>query len=332
MKKFDIPVVLIFFNRPYFFEKLLRQIAKVKPSKLYLISDGARPNRFGEDKLVQESRDLADKLIDWPCTVIKNYAEENKGCCDRIAGGAKWVFSMEETAIFLEDDNIPDLTFFPYCKELLERYYDNKDVFWICGGNYLVNYKNKEESSYIFSRHMYPCGWASWRRAFSAYDEAMSNWFDLEIRKEVLSKIRNPSRRIDMEYIWGYQAALIRQGNRPTTWDVQWSFLQYQKNGLSIVPCHNLIHNIGIDARSTHGVTKMTRYAKRLLMLDIIPIDFPLIHPKTVALDDEYDDRVDRLLILPNRFKFWLAQVLKKIFRLNPYMSLTEQLQSKYIK
>lgn len=332
MQKFDIPVVLIFFNRPEFFRQVLERVSIIKPKKIYLISDGARPDRVGENHKVRQCRELAEKMIDWDCEVIKNYANENKGCCDRIGGGAKWVFSLEEKAIFLEDDNLPDLSFFEYCKELLEKYEDDKQIFWICGGNYLVKYNTPDESSYIFSKHMYPCGWAAWRRSFQYYDEKMALWNDIETRKNVLDKFTNKKRREDMEFSWGHEAELAKFNLRQSTWDFQWSFIQHVYNGLTIVPKYNLIHNIGVSSDSTHGVTTMTKYAKRLLFLDIIPLEFPLIHPKNISVDKLYDAEVDKLLIRPGRLKFKISQFLKKLFGFNVYFSFTEQLKNRFQK
>lgn len=330
MSQFDVPVVLIFFNRPDFFQKVIEQVAKVKPQKLYLISDGARLNRPEEVEKVIQCRELADKMIDWECEVIKNYADGNKGCCDRIGGGAAWVFTFEEKAIFLEDDNVPDLSFFSYCKELLEKYKDNEQIFWICGGNYLVNYDNVNQSSYVFSKHMYPCGWASWRRAFQYFDEKMALWDDLQIREKVLNQFPNIKRREDMEFSWGHEAELARHNMRASTWDFQWSFIQYVHEGLTIVPVHNLIHNIGISADSTHGVTSITKYAKRLLLLDVIPLEFPLKHPSKISIDTIYDAKVDKLLVRPKRLEFKLSQFLKSLFGFNLYFSFLCQLKEKF--
>ena len=40
--------------------------------------------------------------------------------------GFSWVFEKEEQAIILEDDCIPNLDFFRYCDEMLEKYKDDE--------------------------------------------------------------------------------------------------------------------------------------------------------------------------------------------------------------
>lgn len=43
--KIDVPVLLIFFNRPETFCKVFEQVKLARPSKLFLYQDGARKNR-----------------------------------------------------------------------------------------------------------------------------------------------------------------------------------------------------------------------------------------------------------------------------------------------
>ncbi len=329
MEQFDVPIVLIFFNRPEYFRKVLEQVGKIRPKKLYLISDGPRTNRPNELDSIMECRRMADEYITWDCDVTKNYAGVNMGCCERIGNGASWVFTKEETAIFLEDDNIPDISFFKYCKEMLDRYRDCENVFWIVGGNYLVDYETPDNLSYVFSRHMYPCGWASWRRAFKHFDDKMSKWWNINDREYVLKQVKNPKRKQDLEYSWGREAELGRIGHRQSTWDYQWSFAQYLHDGLTIVPTKNLIHNIGVSEDSTHGVTELTSYTKRLLSLETFEIEFPLVHPKQILVDENYDGKIDELLIRPDRVKFKIAEILNTIFRFNRYFSFTGQLKAK---
>ena len=117
MKEIDIPVVLFLFKRIEKTVQIVRQIREVRPSKIYLIGDGARNKDEIHDVL--KCRNDVEKCIDWKCEIIRNYAETNRGVYRNIADGALWVFERETKAIFLEDDNLPAISFFQYCKELL---------------------------------------------------------------------------------------------------------------------------------------------------------------------------------------------------------------------
>ena len=113
---FDIPIVLFIYRRKSTLPQIVSRIAEVKPKKFYIIADGPRNDK--ENKEVIECRELVESLITWDCEVIKNYSIENRGVYNNIGGGAQWVFEREEKAIFIEDDNLPEVTFFDYAKEL----------------------------------------------------------------------------------------------------------------------------------------------------------------------------------------------------------------------
>lgn len=143
MNQFDIPVALFMFKRKDTLLRIIKVLSIVKPQKLFLISDEGR--NIKEKTEVAETRKAVEEAINWNCAVIKYYASDNRGVYKNIAGGAKWVFSQEEKAIFLEDDNLPEITFFEYCKELLDLYRDDERILWICGTNYLSEYHQYAE-------------------------------------------------------------------------------------------------------------------------------------------------------------------------------------------
>ena len=165
MNNYDVPIVFLVFKRTDALKKIIARVREIKPTKVYIIADGGRTEE--EHQKCIQCRETVEKLIDWPCEIVKNYADKNRGVYKNIAEGAKWVFSKEKTAIFLEDDNLPEVTFFKYCEELLEKYEENDDILWICGTNYLGKYDS--EYSYMFTKHMLPCGWASWSNKFLKY-------------------------------------------------------------------------------------------------------------------------------------------------------------------
>ena len=174
--RFDIPVVLLLFKRKDAALKIVERLKQVGVSKLYLMADQGRDE--AEIKLVMETREAIENAIDWDCEVIKNYASENRGVYGNIALGAKWVFKREKWAIFLEDDNLPEETFFPFCEELLKRYENDNRVLWVCGTNYLGKYESESGASYMFTKHMLPCGWASWGEKFNKYYDGEAKALD----------------------------------------------------------------------------------------------------------------------------------------------------------
>src|SRR5690606_39168635 len=106
--------------------------------------------------------------VDWDCEVHRNYAESNMGCGRRPSSGISWVFEHVDRAIILEDDCVPDPTFFPFCEEMLERYAGDPRVMQISGRS-VYDTAPQSHYSYYFSRQLNCWGWATWARAWKLY-------------------------------------------------------------------------------------------------------------------------------------------------------------------
>ena len=118
----ETALLLIIFNRPDFTTQLYNRLKVLKPTKLYIVSDGGRTNN--EQLMIEASRKVF-KDVEWPCTIKLNYSDCNLGLRKRIVSGIDWAFGMEEKLIILEDDCIPHPDFIPYCEAMLEKYKGN---------------------------------------------------------------------------------------------------------------------------------------------------------------------------------------------------------------
>jgi hypothetical protein len=139
------PVAFFIFNRPDTTATVFAAIAKARPSTLLVVADGPRAFRRGEEQLCEAARAIIDR-VDWPCRVLTDFSTHNLGCRRRISGGIDWVFSQVEEAIFLEDDCLPDPTFFAFCEEMLGRYRTDSPVMHIGGTNFQGITRNSDES------------------------------------------------------------------------------------------------------------------------------------------------------------------------------------------
>lgn len=144
-------VALIIYNRLDTTKQVLSSIRRAAPKKLYLISDAAKTGDTINEKKVEEVRRYVEEHIDWDCQVYKNYAGENLGCKMRPLTGIDWVFEQEEKAIILEDDILPDDSFYRFCQEMLEYYEEDERIMIIGGYKRDVGYQAKHD--YMFSYH-----------------------------------------------------------------------------------------------------------------------------------------------------------------------------------
>lgn len=298
MQYFDIPVCLFMFQRKDTVLRIIERISHVKPKKMYLISDQGRNE--DEKQRVKECREAVENAINWECEIIKDYASENRGVFGNIGMGAMRVFQHEETAIFLEDDNLPEVTFFPYCKEMLERYKENDRIVWVCGTNYLADYSNDTNDSYMFTQHLLPCGWASWKEKFEKYYDAyFSNFNNSVIARMKPGYRNNPLYKQQIEVIQR-ERDRMKNGKPFRSWDYQMCFSIRANDLLGISPAKNQIKNIGVDAFSEHGgVTFADKMTKRFCGMASHPLEFPLKHPATILIDPVYEAKIGNIILYP---------------------------------
>ncbi|EON89257.1 hypothetical protein [Plesiomonas shigelloides] len=315
--EFEIPVVLFVFKREYALLKIIDVLRQVKPRKIYLLSDNGRNE--DEKKIVKQVRESVVNAIDWDCEVIKKFQNENVGVYENIAVGAMWVFEKEDKAIFLEDDNLPEISFFEYCRELLKKYECDSRVLWICGSNYLEYSPTVDDASYIFTKNMLPCGWASWGWKFKAfYDGEFSLWNDGYIKNRLRFEYLNDGLYEQDCYNIEYEIEYKRKSGKYYSWDYQMAFSMRVNNLYAIVPVCNQIKNIGVDEFSIHGGNSMNNImVERFCGRKTKEIAFPLKHPKSLLVDLKIEDKLERLILDPNfnslrsRGSRWLRRMFK---------------------
>ncbi len=322
---FNIPIVLFSFRRNKY-DLIIDRIRQVKPKKIYIISDYGRNEK--EIKEVIECRKSLEKLIDWDCTIIKNYAEENRGVYKNIGEGAKWVFQQEEQAIFLEDDNLPEVSFFNYCKELLCKYKEEEKILWICGTNYLGHYDNPEKCDYMFTQHLLPCGWASWRDKFlKYYDGSLSLCSSPENVEKAFKNYYSKQLALQYRFNWMAEYRRIINNTSPRSWDYQMDFSIKYYDLYGISPVNNQIKNIGVDDISAHGGTTMENtMTKRFCSMPSYPLSFPLRHPSSIKINNDYERKIAKILLYPFniRMKLFLSILIRKVFNISEEKPLKE--------
>ncbi len=291
--KLTTPVVLVAFIRPEKIQRVFNEIKKARPEKLFVLSDEGRNE--AERLKVKAVRAIIDNGVDWPCQVFKKYAETNLGCKTNIASGIDWVFQHVEEAIILEDDCLPEQTFFRFCQELLEKYRYEPKVTNINGTNLAVrDPKFKCADSYYFANIDMTWGWATWRRAWQHYDVNMKQWPQWK-KDGLLQRVLGNAERADY-----YEALLDRYYTGTIdAWPGQWILDRWALHSLSIAPSNNLVANIGFDEESSHGMTDPYDIRANL---PITPIEFPLKHPAEIVAHKKADDFVFRYGIRVNYY------------------------------
>jgi hypothetical protein len=287
-------VAFIIFKRPDTTAKVFEAIRQAKPPKLFVIADAPRPEISGEIEKCNATRAIIDS-VDWNCEVFKNYSDKNMGCDLRVTTGISWVFDHVDETIILEDDCLPDPSFFLFCEQLLKYYRHDERIMHISGNNFQFGRK-RTNYSYYFSRYPHIWGWATWKRAWKLYDFEMKSWQDSQEQNILKTILQEPDA---LEY-WSkiFQSVLNKELN--TVWDYQWTFTCWIQNGLSVLPNVNLVSNIGFSNEGTNTINKQKNYAKKFANLPTESINFPVQHPKFMVRDSEADSFTQQEMFMLN--------------------------------
>ena len=264
------PVVILAFNRPDVTKKVVERVRESQPKTVYLIADGPREDHPEDRMLCDRVREI---LISagWTGEVHTNFAESNMGLRKRVVTGLDWVFGGEDRAIILEDDCLPDPSFFSFADQLLERYVDREQVGMISGNNFLRG-QSVSDDSYYFSPDARIWGWATWARVWNDFSNSglEHHWSSAEARN-VVSRIQSSVRR----------QGLIRQAERAAdldSWALPFVLHAQRRRLLSVVPQVNLVTNIGFGVNSTH-----TKFESFTAEVPVSGMRFPLRHPPEVV-------------------------------------------------
>lgn len=275
------PVAFIIFRRPAHTRRVFEAIRAARPARLMIIADGGRDE--AERELVAQARAVVAE-IDWPCRVDRLYADDNMGCGLRVSSGLDWAFAQEPELIVLEDDCLPDPSFFGFCGALLARHRDDPKVMMVGGFNPLETWR-ADQGDYFMAATGFIWGWAGWRRAWAHYDFAMRSW---PRQRAVVERYLGAA---DQAAFWGPILQKVHDGWLPS-WDLQWMATIWAREALAATPTTNLVTNIGSDDLGTF----MTRSVPLLDSLRAGAVALPPRLAGSGARDAEFDARAFELL------------------------------------
>jgi hypothetical protein len=294
---YDIPILVLIFKRPDLTQMVFDQIRTIRPKQLFISADGARLHKEGEREAVEATRKIFE-AVDWDCEVKTLYRTENLGCRNAVSGGINWFFEQVEYGIILEEDCVPDLSFFPFVKEMLEKYQDNETVMAISGLNLIDHQFQNLDNSYLFTKFVFYWGWATWRRAWQKNDVHMQRFPEFVENNYIqrLMSDKDAQRYLQQKF----HETHTKQND---SWAYAWFYSCILNNGCSIVPKYNLIQNLGFGEEATH-----TNFAEKSFQKTSKSLNFPLKHPQQVEVASYpianqffYAGHKSRFLLLVNK-------------------------------
>jgi len=253
----NTPIFFQCFNRPIETARVLSRIYHANPKHLYILID------FEESEKHNKVCEIVDKSIvefyksGSTVTLIKNTV--NLGCYKSAVKGIDRVFQSHDKMIMIEDDTLPDLSFFAYAENFLNYYKDDKRIFQVSGNNmHSIPFKQH----YGFSKFACCWGWGTWKDRWEKYKEQ-----SVKLSNEVLPFYLSydMKRRLKIE----------------TTWDYSWFLTILLQHGLCVTPRYNLVDNIsntGLHIKRRWGNLNVKKFETFYKLNNIYPYKYENIY------------------------------------------------------
>ena len=273
-------ILLMTYRRPKNTERILKLLKKFNQKNLVIFNDGLKyrdhieNHRLTRNEIVKFKKENKIEII---------FSKKNLTQKNNLPYALQKVFDKFDKAIILEDDCIPNKSFFKFCHLLLEKFENDSRIAQISGNNFLnssKNFKRRNNDSYYFSKFTSSWGWATWKSRWrETYDTNMNLWPEVKKQKWLKDILQNKN-----AYLFWTKYFDRRYKMQDDDWDKPWTFVNFINNRLSIFPTKNLISNIGDDEYAIH------KNPKKWDSLKLEEMKFPLTHPKIISQDVNVDN------------------------------------------
>lgn len=271
----SVSVLIIAYNRPDLIGELVDVVVKAKPSSVYCSVDAPIPEDSSSIELNERVKSYLSGYV-WPCPVHFRFGDVHQGCHRAVISAIDWFFSCESEGIILEDDCIPDVSYFSFAGYLLNKYRNVPQIGMISGTS-LVSAREKSWD-YRYSHLVNIWGWATWADRWKQLVHDLKAWPSLR-----------DSGIVDCYGLYASQQArlLDHQATLPApTWGVRWRFTCLKHGWFSIVPSVNLVKNVGFGR--SDAVSKNFEHPLQSIACESVgmPLRAPLIMEVDAALDE----------------------------------------------
>ncbi len=298
---YDIPILILTYNRPRHLLKLVRKLKNIDPKKIYISCDGPK-NNFDLHQILKIKKNV--QSFNKRTKIYSNFLKKNYGIKVGPQKGIDWYFKNEKLGIILEDDCIPSNFFFKYMKYLLKKYENDKKIYAISGYNHLEK-TNFGGGTYFLSNYFLCWGWGTWRTVWERSDKELKSYIKGNSLKKLKKKFKN-----ELEFKYWKKTIKNVHYKKIKTWDIQFMASMWKKNSYCILPNFNMVKNIGFDKTSTTSpglnfkVSKVVKYSGE-------------IHdPKKLAISLVNENQIFINLFRPKNFLYpWrIIYKLKELF------------------
>ncbi len=281
------PVALFAYNRPDHVNRALAALSRccrLDECALHVFCDG--PCDDEDEAAVRNTRRV---IGEWARRLSARIVERpaNVGLARSIVDGVTELCEEHGRAIVIEDDLEVSPGFVDFMLHGLGRYRDPGEVYQISGYMFPVQHPDGDDAFFLPLTTTW--GWATWQRAWSAFD-----WD----ARDALRKLEDPAVRcrFDLNDSYAYSTMLEdRLAGRNESWGILWWWSVFQRDGLVLHPLRSLVHNSGFDGSGTHcGLSDQDEEIRRA----VLEFDFgrPIALPPRVVEDEAAFGRITQFL------------------------------------
>jgi Glycosyl transferase family 2 len=262
------PVALFIFNRPDHLRRTIESLkacAGFEDSPIFVFADGARGTQ--DTAAVKATRQLAVELLGERAEY--KLSESNKGLARSIIEGVGLLLASHGRVIVVEDDLELAPEFLRYLNDALDHYADDPLVYQISGHMFDVQEFAKREQAVLLPMTT-TWGWATWSRAWKAFDPDAHGWRQLQTDRALRKKF-NLQGAYDYAHMLELQMLSKRQ-----SWGIRWYWAVFSRGGLTCFPPRTLVANTGMDGTGTNGRGFFRSFESAALPMGVTPFSAPV--------------------------------------------------------
>lgn len=306
-----IPVLVIAYKRHAELRRCLAYLVTGGIRTVFVAMDGPRsPKEAVECNLAREV--ISEFSCDFE--IRTRFATSNHGCREWVSSSITWFFSLVEFGIVVEEDILLDSRFIEWCKEA--RHARAMDGRIMHLNSFFPSTTTSARNVTHLTKYPTSWGWATWRDAWSRYEDDLSALHALPFHRRVrlLEAAIGCGWLVALHYTLALQMA--HQG-KLSSWAYRWAFSIWSNNGVALSPGINLSHNIGFGPNATHTSHEgLDRFpiapANSSISSEILPVsperDAFIFSEVARSRSVARTLRMAASVMLPNHVFFWIRK------------------------
>jgi len=242
------PVAIFGYNRPDHLHATLKALMNnelAHSTPVYIFLDG--PKHDSDVSQVASVRDVAREATGF--SSLKIIArEENAGLATSVINGVSKILTEYDSIIVLEDDLVTSPYFLLYMNDALERYRNLSQVMSVSAyGRKEVVESLRDADPYdaYFVPRNSSWGWGTWRDSWLLADWEVSTYEGFQNDRQQRKKFSEVSDDVSLMLD-------LQQHGFLDSWAIRWTYTHFVNHGVSLVPYHSYVRNIGFDGSGTH--------------------------------------------------------------------------------